>query len=328
MNNTMKHLFILNPKSFWHAWKQEAVLARIHGFFKITGTDNYTVHISRFPRDAVGFITRFMRDLPPETRLRVYAIGGDGILFDCLNGIAALPNAELAALPYGHANSFIWGFGRQNWSLFRDIARQFTAPAVPMDIMRCGDSYALNFCTAGIEAQAVLNIERLRARIRAGDQFTQWLGRRLYTAIFYAGVLAACFNTDAYRHYEIDLDGEDLSGGYRSILIANGPYYGGNKHPAPAAMPNDGMMDIILTRDRNPLRAVALLPFYMRGRQERFPGDFVLKRGRKIRISSEEPFLSTCDGVIFYRKVFSVELLPGALRFVDAARQGYRRADA
>ncbi|MDR2434838.1 MAG: hypothetical protein LBD47_09760 [Treponema sp.] len=327
MNNTMKHLLILNPKSFWHTWKQEAVLARIHEFFKITGADNYVVHISRFPRDATGFIRRFMRELPPGTPLRVYAIGGDGILFDCLNGIAGLPNVELAALPYGHVNSFIWGFGRQNWPLFRDIARQFTAPTVPMDIMYCGDTYAFNSCTVGIEAQAVLNIERLRNSMREGEQFTRWLGRRLYTAIFYAGAIAACFNKEVYRHYEIDIDGEDLSGSYRSILIANGPYYGGNKSPASAAMPNDGMMDIILTRSRNPLRAAVLIPFYLKGRQQQFPGDFMLKRGRKIRISSAELFLSACDGVIFYRKIFSVELMSGALRFVDAARQGYRRID-
>jgi diacylglycerol kinase family enzyme len=321
----MKHLFILNPKSFWHKWKQEAVLARIHDFFKIMGTDNYTVHISRFPRDAMGFIHRFMKELPAETPLRVYAIGGDGILFDCLNGIVGFPNVELAAIPYGYSNNFIRGFDWKNRSLFRDISRQFTSPAIPMDIIHCGNSYALSFCALGIEAQSVFNIMRLRNNMREGEKFMQWLGRRLYSAIYYVGAVSACFDKEVYRrHYEIDIDGEDLSGNYRSILMANGPYYGGNIHPVSAAMPNDGMMDIVLARSGNPIRAAALIPAYIMGLQHKFPGDFILKRGRKIRIGSGEPIMAASDGIIFYGKDFTVELMPGALRFVDVTGQGYR----
>ena len=327
MNSTRKHLFILNPKSFWHKWKQEAVLARIHEFFEIMGNDNYTVHISRFPRDATGFINRFMRDLPAETSLRVYAIGGDGILFDCLNGIAELPNAELAAIPYGHSNSFIRGFGCwENRASFRDISCQVTSSTIPMDIIRCGNRYILNYCTFGIEAMSILNAARLRNNMRESEEFTQWLGRRLYTPLYYMGAVSAYFDKDIHgRHYKIDLDGEDLSGGYCSILIANGPYYDDNKHPASQAMPNDGMMDIILTRSAHPIRAIILIPSYIMGLQHKFPGDFILKRGRKLRISSEDqhPIMSASDGVIFYSRDVTVELMPGALRFVDAAGQGY-----
>jgi hypothetical protein len=39
-NNNTKHLFILNPKSFWHKWKQTQVLSRIHGFFNTANNTN------------------------------------------------------------------------------------------------------------------------------------------------------------------------------------------------------------------------------------------------------------------------------------------------
>lgn len=327
MNTNVKHLFVLNPKSFWHKWKQDAVLSHIHDFFETEDAENCTVYFSRFPRDAAGFISRFAREFSAETTLRVYAIGGDGILFDCLNGIMGLPNAELAALPYGHTNNFVWGFGKENIPLFRNIFLQCTSPAIPMDVIRFGSSYVLNFCTIGLESLAILNAGQLRKDMQKGDKSAQWMCRRLYNAIYYAGFIPACFNKKVLgQYYEIDIDGEDLSGRYRSILIANASYYGGNKHPAASAMPNDGMMDIILARSGSSMRAISMIPFYILGGHDKISGDFIMKRGRKIYVSSRDPALVNYDGTAFYDGNFTAELMPAALQFVDASGQGYKGA--
>jgi diacylglycerol kinase family enzyme len=318
----MIHLFIVNPKSFWNNWKLEQVYAKIRGFFK--NAEDYSVVVSRFPRDTIGFINNFVKKYPDDTWFRVYAVGGDGILFDCLNGIMGLPNTQLGFMPYGHSNKFIGGFGPKSKFFFRNMERQLAASVIPLDVIRCDGNYALSFCAVGAEAVAIHNTLKIHRTLEAGSRFTQWLGRKLYNQSYYVGGAPACLNTKLlHQRYEIDIDGEDFSGNYRNIFIANGAFSWGNKHPVSSALPNDGLLDIILARSAGRLRTISLVPFYLWGQYNRFPKDFVMKQGRKVRIRSQEPFLVSCDEVPFYNSEFTIEAIPGAVQFADATNRGY-----
>lgn len=326
MNNVIKHLFIINPKSFWNKTKQNQVVAKIHQFFKLMEDENYDIHVSRFPRDAIGFIPLFAKNLPDETILRVYAVGGDGILFDCLNGIMGLPNVELAALPYGHTNNFVRGFGINAKTLFRVLSRQYDAPAISMDVLRCGQHYALNYCVAGLEAEAVRQAEELRGSLKKGNSLSQWLYRGLYTNFYYIGGVAAISRKHVMaQHYEVDIDGIKTDGIYQALSIFNGPYYCGGLHPLLShTMPNDGVLEMLSMRVRGVLGIVIKFPFYARGYYRMFPRNFTFKQGRKVTIRSDSVFLLCMDGIVFFESEIEIDLLPSAVQFVDAGLHGYR----
>ena len=325
MNSAVKHLFIINPKSFWHLWKLDEIISKIHTLFREKGDNNYEIHISRFPRDAVGFIPRFAKDFPAETSLRVYAVGGDGILFDCLNGVMGLKNAELAAMPYGRTNNFIRGFGKSEKTFFRNISRQVNAPAVQMDVMRCGNNYALNHCIIGLEAESVRYAERFRQKMEKGNSFKQWLSRKLYTLLYFAGVVAAHIDDRMlHQRYETEIDGENISGLFWGISAFNSPYYGGNLHPVNEAAPNDGILDFTLIRGQRFLSTYIIFPLYVSGHYKMFPGNLTVKRGQNIKLRSDAPFTISMDGALFFENEFDIELLPAAIQFVDASACGYR----
>ena len=325
MSQNIKHLFIINPRSFWKKTYQNQIVARIHDFFREIKNKEYDVHVSQFPRDAVGFIPLFAKDLPETTTLRVYAVGGDGILFDCLNGIMGLKNVELAAIPYGYTNNFIRGFDKNERNLFRLMSQQYNAPTIPVDVMRCGNNYALNYCSIGFEAETVLRTGKIREQMEKGNPLNQWLSRRLYTRFYYAGCLGACSNKDLLRQqYEINIDGENFIGTYQGISILNSPYFGGNMHPVNKAMPNDGVLDVLTIRNRGALRTFCLFPFYVSGHYKMFPRIFTLKQGKKINIRSENILLISMDGIVFFEPEIEIELLPAAVQFVDAGRHGYK----
>jgi diacylglycerol kinase family enzyme len=323
-NNNIKHLFILNPKSFWHKWKQTQVLLKIYGYFTTSNNSNYDVHISRFPRDAVGFIPQYAKSLPDNTILRVYAVGGDGILFDCLNGIIGIDNAELAVFPYGRTNNFIRGFGKNEKPFFRDVERLVNSPVVPMDVMRCGNNYALNYCVVGLEAEAVRYSEKIREKMNKSGVLNQWLSRQLYPTQFFMGGLAASFDKRLlYQQYEIEIDGEKKSGYYWTVSVFNGAYYGGKWHPCDTAMPNDGVLDILSTQGKRFLRMYSMFPRYVSGRYTSFPSNIIMARGQKICVRSGEILKVCMDGCLFYEPKLDIELLPAGVRFVDASRYGY-----
>jgi len=325
MNKSTKHLFIINPRSFWKKTKQNQIVVRIHEFFREKESTEYEIFVSRFPRDAVSFIPLFAKTLPESTTLRVYAVGGDGILFDCLNGIVGLENAELAAIPYGYTNNFVQGFSKNERFLFRILSRQYDSPAIPMDIMRCGKAYGLNYCVTGIEAEAVYYAEEMRVQMEKGHSLSQWLGRRLYTQFFYFGTLTAFSDKkQQQQQYEVEVDGERHVGAYQGFSIFNSPYYGGNFHPINNAMPNDGFLDMLTIRNFGFLKTMLAFPFYTRGYHKRFPRHFVLKKGKKISIRSEDILRLSIDGELFYESELDVEILPGAIKFVDVTKHGYK----
>jgi diacylglycerol kinase family enzyme len=255
----------------------------------------------------------------------VYAVGGDGILFDCLNGVIGLPNAELAAIPYGRANNFIRGFGKKSIFLFRDLNRQFAAPSIPLDVIRSGNIYALSFCTVGVTSQTILYTQQAQSYLEAGGPLTQWLGRRLYRSLYFlAGIPAFCNRRILMQRYDIEIDGEQFNGPFRGMLMANGCYYGDDQCPVPAAMPNDGLLDVVLACGSGPLRFLSRLPAYMRGGQDKYPDDFIMRKAREINISSDEPILVNIDDVVYYETSCKIEVLVNAVRFVDASNYGYR----
>jgi len=321
------HLFILNPKSFWNRWKQTQVLNRIQSFFTTIENNDYAIHISRFPRDAVGYIPALAKTLPKETVLRVYAIGGDGILFDCLNGIMGIENAELASIPYGHTNDFIRGFGKNEDVFFKRLALQYNAPTIPVDVIRCGVNYALGHCVIGMEAEIVRSIDKIRERMQKGNSLNQWLARKLHKALFCFSVFSVLIeNRVLLQNYELDIDGEKLSGVYLGLHIYNSPYINGNLHPAKNAMPNDGILDMIIPQGMGRRQIFRMFPLIISGIRKMNPKRFVYKQLRKMTVNSDKILRINLDGVVFFENEIELELLPSALRFVDATRRGYKGA--
>lgn len=327
MNYTIKHLFIINPKSFVKKTKQNYIVAKIHQFFKEMEDSEYDIYVSRFPRDAVGFIPLFAKNLPETTTLRVYAVGGDGILFDCLNGIMGLLNAELAAMPFGQTNNFIRGFDKNDRALFRMMSQQYNAPAIPMDVMRCGNNYALNYCVVGIEAEAANRAGKMREQMEHSHLINQWLCRHLYIPFFFLGALAACLDKHLlHQRYQVTVDRECFSGNFAGFSIFNGSFYNGYLHPITAAMPNDGILNMLTIKCQGAFNIIFLTPFYLSGHHKLFPRNFVAKQGRKISISSESTLQIAMDGIVFFESGLDIELLPAAIRFVDAGKHGYKGA--
>jgi diacylglycerol kinase family enzyme len=325
MSVAMKHLFVLNPKSFWNQWKMEQVRSKIHEFFKTLGSQDYAIHVSRFPRDATGYVSGFIRMFPQETIIRVYAVGGDGILFDCLNAVIPFPNAELAAIPYGFKNTFLYGFGKANVYLFRDIRRQVEASTIPLDVIRCGSHYAISFCAMGIESEAHIRAEKIREQWAMSGHLFRWLAKRLYIQLCYLGGILAIFDKKiTQQRYEIDIDGEMFDEKFSIINIANSAWYAGSLSPQRRARPDDGVLDVFIGRSMNKWNLIRRVRPYLKGRYSREAGDFyILERARKITIRSQDPIFIDLDDIQLVDTNITVEVLPGAIRFVDVAGQGY-----
>jgi len=124
----MKHVFVFDPKAFYNQqWKMDNILDGIGQFFRTQESPDFSIQFSRYRRNAIGIIQEEAEKAKSGSVIRVYAVGGEEILFDCLNGVAHFHNTQLASIPFGESNDFIKIFGEDKIESFRDIP---TLPAM------------------------------------------------------------------------------------------------------------------------------------------------------------------------------------------------------
>jgi diacylglycerol kinase family enzyme len=324
-----QHLFIINPKSFPIPGAMDTAVGQILGYFASRGSRNFTIRTSTYPREAIIIIREFLKITDADTIVRVYAVGGDGIAFDCLNGIVGLPNTELALVPYGSSNDFVRNFGEGLIETFRNIKLQVEAPIIPTDIIRCSNNqqtliHSLGHCVFGVEAASAFNIVSLNKR------FEKWPNalRQSIKSFLYilGGILAAFDKTVINQNYQIIADGKDISGCYATINISNAPCYGGGKNPVITANPTDGELDMLIAHKMNPFALLKWLPAYLQGKCCTNVADFSLHRVKKLTITTESPFLLVnLDGEAFFDTQATVEIIPLEVQIVAPNGMKYRQ---
>lgn len=307
-----RHLFVINPKSFITLKDLKDFLLSIEKCFSVGYRAEYKVYISRYPRDAYSAVHRYLSATPADEIARIYAVGGDGILFDCLNGLAKFSNAELAPIPYGNANDFVRAFGADNMELFRDIKLMSKAPSRPVDAILCGQHYALGCCSIGIEASATQVFANTIERINSGKT------RGFVPALYNLGAVQALFDgSENNMSYRLTFDGEDLSGDYLFISVGNTALNGGNNIPNPFAVPDDGILDVITCKPSAPMRALRMLPAYTSGQFCKYPDYLQHRRLKEMHCESDKLMSVILDGETYYTRELDIKVLPKAVKIVS-----------
>jgi len=317
----MKHLFIVNPLSFSKQSDVADIISKI-GHCLEGCTDDYHIHVSRFPRDGVRFVRRYLEAAAGQT-VRVYAVGSDGIVFDCINGMKDHANAQLAIVPYGGVyNDFLRAFGEspQILDAFRDIKTMATAGTIATDIMSLGHRRVINQCTLGLEALAFYRRFDLK---RKHPGLIDIFGKSIYKLI----APMAIMDKRLYNYeYEITIDGKSYDGQYVGLHIANTGVYGGKLTPAPMAQPNDGWLDIVFMRSVSRARLVGVVAKYTSGRyyttKEKSKGGIYLGgtlrhiRGKQITVRSQHPMFINADSETHHDTNLTVTVMPGHMQIV------------
>jgi diacylglycerol kinase family enzyme len=320
-----RHFFVVNPVCFNNRLKMEAVITEIHHFFN--GLKNsptwkspeYAIHISRFPRDAIWAIQRFASAVPSGAPLRVYAVGGTGTLFDCLNGVIELSNVELGVIPYKKEVDFYRAFKVENMEVLNSLAVQTCAPSVPVDVLYCGSNYALNHCLVGMEALSRANTKRARK----GSAF---LDRCISEFLHTLNINSMCFIGITYpellkQNYHMWVDDKNMSGKYAFINISNSPSYTRNKkHVILEADPTDGCLDVLTCGEMKALKSINVINKYVNGDCVKHSNLIRYQQAKKIFLSSSQPLILDLDGEIFYDKYISVEVIPKKVRIIVPAQ--------
>lgn len=221
------------------------------------------------------------RALRPDSILVV--VGGDGMAH--LGAELALDaGVPLGVIPSGTGNDLARHTGIPRGSVPQAVASLLAALARPpryidVAVSRGPDGAETPYvCVLSAGFDAIVNERANRMRFPKG--------RHRYTVALLIE-LAKLKVLD----YRVIIDGEDFSGRYLLVAVANSQSFGGGMKVTPEAVIDDGLLDVLLLK---PLSRLNFLRIYPRVFSGTHVSDrrVIIRRGSVIRLE--------CDGVVAY----------------------------
>lgn len=251
----------------------------------------------RIERDhATEDTSEVVRRAANENPEGIIAVGGDGTLFQVINGMIG-SDVPLLFVSCGTGNDFV-----RSLNLPKDpveaLKLQLSSPVNRIDVGRMNDTCFLNVAGTGFDVDV----------LRIADAYKEK----------YSGLKAYLFAlVDAIKHYKpttamISIDDEpEKEMSFAIISIGNGRYFGGGMKAVPEALVNDGLFDVITVV---PVKKWAILPlvfFYVLGLHVKLK---LAKLRRCRRVCIRRPGTTmNLDGELLNCDYAKYELLPAAL---------------
>ena len=294
-----RHLFVVNPKARGASALAEecaSVCARL-------GLE-YAVRASGRAGEIIGIVSE---EAERGGDARAYILGGDGSLNEAVRGAAGHDNVALSQIPCGTGNDFIRCFGGRD--VFLDIEGLITGRELLLDLIDVAidgepPRYAVNICSAGVDADVAAGVER-----------TKW-ARRWGSKTPYNLSLAAAVLRGVKRPYTVTVDGRRQEGHFTIITCCNGQVYGGGFKACPDADPSDGRLEFLLVRGMSRLTLMRIVGDYAAGRYKEMTKYIRHTPGKAMIIEAAKPFFVNYDGETVSARRAAFALSAHKLRFV------------
>ncbi len=293
----MRYIFFVNPTA-GRGRAQEKIKQSINDYFAANGGE-YKIYENIF---AIDTKKAARKEAETGDLITMFACGGEGTVYEVLNGIVGFDNVSLGVIPCGSANDFLKQF--ESADCFSDIAAQISGERVKVDLINAGGLYCLNGCSVGMDAVVASNMFRFK-------RLPFVTGKMAYSlAIFktFLGKLGIEMN--------LSVDGKPAqSVSCLFAVIANAPYYGGGYMAAPKAVPNDGRLNFTLVDLISKTKILKFLPVYKNGKHEGLDC-CTTKECTCMEFTAEKEIPVNLDGEIIYTKEMRFEIVNEGLSFV------------
>jgi diacylglycerol kinase (ATP) len=238
--------------------------------------------------------------------------GGDGTVHEVVNGLgeAGFPGGvTLAVLPVGTGNDLAATLGMptdlEEAAAAIGAGRTRVLDAGRVRSRGLGEAFFVNAAVGGVGVAV--------SKAADDEAFKGRWGRLAYLRAS-LGVVRGLETWEA----RISVDGEEHVLSAASVVVGNGRYAGGGWPVAPAADPEDGLLDLVAIEDVSLKEMLALVPrALLRADYRRSPGVFAV-RGRGIRIQTVPPggLEFNADGELIGHGPFVFSVVPRALNVV------------
>ena len=306
----MRAVFIVNPAS--DGGRTGKAFLRIAAEAAARGVD-----VVEWRTAGPGDATALARRAAEAGEHTVVAVGGDGTVNEVINGLVdpttGLPAGEgttrLGLVMRGTGCDTIRTYGISK-RVDRALDVVATGRERPIDIgrLRCLDAAGNETCRLFANAASCGMTGNVAERANAaGNRFGGTPGFLIATV--------QAFSDWTNTTMTVTLDGVDRVMRGNSVICANGRYLGGGIKPAPDALPDDGLFDVVLIGDVGKADLIRNVHRLYLGTLEKHPRVEVV-RARTVRVTPERRLPLECDGELPGFAPADFDVLPGAVRLL------------
>ncbi|MBQ8081136.1 MAG: diacylglycerol kinase family lipid kinase [Clostridia bacterium] len=224
------------------------------------------------------------------------AIGGDGTLLEVAQGLYGTETA-LGIIPAGTGNDFIKTIGTPK-ETEKALDAILTLPPRKTDIVTLNDRVFLNETGTGFDVMVLDYAEKAKKYVKG---LLPYLYGVLKTIFHYSGI---------HLTYQAD-DGKPVEKDILVLGAGNGRFIGGGIPIAPEAIPDDGLLDLVIVEEMRKLRMLSVLPGLMQGKILSFK-ETTFTRIRSLLIEGKGLRINI-DGEIIPLDRAEITVRPGAL---------------
>ncbi|MBT2683968.1 diacylglycerol kinase family protein [Bacillus sp. ISL-37] len=246
----------------------------------------------------------------------IVAVGGDGTLHEVVNGAASYSNVTVGFIPGGSGNDFSRGFAipKKSVDALSLIVDKSKCHTTEIDIGKIQHkelqkTYFMNNMGVGFDAAVAKDSNESRMK-QLLNRFS--LGRLVYVYILVRKLLT--FRTIPI---EVTIDGKVYK--YSNawfVTISNQPYYGGGMKIAPAALPDDGILDITVVHRISRLKLLLVFVSVFWGKHTMFR-EVEQFTGKSITVESTEEVLAHADGEAIGHTPLKIQACPKVLKILS-----------
>lgn len=306
---TMRHLFIINPAAGKRRTTQELEVMLDKLSFP------HEVVYTKQAGDARRFTEAAVRTGEP---VRIYACGGDGTLNEVVNGAAGYSHVAITNVPKGTGNDFLKIFGPNCRSLFYNLEELAIGPETPFDLIDCNGHLGIDVVCAGVDARVAADVHRYK---------DWWLvsGIGAYILALAENVLfKGIARPISVQMGDIQWENQPAC----LLCVCNGRYYGGGVMPVGDAMPDDGILDVLLVKKVGRFTFLRLVDKYAKGLYRQYPELILSHHGQEVTFSAQEEITAVVDGEVMRDTAFTVCLSEKKVNFFYPAGAGYQPSRA
>lgn len=250
-----------------------------------------------------GHATELARDAKLDDFEGIVVAGGDGSLFEVVNGVmqrAADDRPAIGLLPLGTGNAFCRDIGLEpdNWRGAIGVIAAGNTRKIDVAQIACEGERFHYVNIAGIGF--VRDVGRTAAKLK-------FSGKMAYTL----ATLWRCLNLRSHT-LEVVADGRDISMESLFMEVSNSRYTGSSFLIAPGARVDDGELDLVMVRKLPRLRLLRLFPTIYSGKHV-LHEEVTVIRAREIRIRAPANLEFMVDGEFKGVTPARITCLPGAI---------------
>jgi diacylglycerol kinase (ATP) len=252
-----------------------------------------------------GSASRFARTALKKGCDIIVAAGGDGTLNEVINGIGEQAGqVRIGLIPLGTGNDFARTLRLPN-DIDQCIELILAGRTRAIDLVRVTSDRVRHFVNVSAGGFSGLVNEKLTPKMK-----------KTWGPLAYVRSAAAALPELRAYLTRIALDDkETLSESLYNVIVGNGCYVAGGIPIAPEAVPDDGLLDLVLIPER-PVADLALLAPQILMGNHLSSASIIYRRAAKIGVNSKPGMWFNVDGELVGNEPAVFEVLPRALQFV------------